>query len=290
MSILATAGVEIAKAVAMYGIGKVYGWIANYMSGGKSANPAASQASDQGGVSNQNGIRSTKLPSGATVEEVDIGPPEFQKNMPAYIEEYMANPEEFKDLTQLMEQRQQVFGDITNNFDQISDLAHKELQEETIPGLAQRFTSLTGGGQRSSGFNRQIARAGSDLKERLAILKPSMDRQDRAEKLQQMQLLQQNAAGRYGQYQDRQQKLRDIISGSYNTVTTPAQPSGWKGVLSGVAQGATLAGTIYGQNKLNNYLNPSAQSTAGQSTFNPGSLNQNYGFAKKPAPFNFGYN
>jgi len=51
------------------------------------------------------------------------------------------------------------------------DLAMKRFQEETIPSIAERFTSMGGsGGQRSSAFQSSLGRAGGDLEAQLAAL------------------------------------------------------------------------------------------------------------------------
>ena len=53
----------------------------------------------------------------------------------------------------------------------IEDLARKRFSEDTIPSLAERFTSMGGeGGQRSSGFESSIGRARADLEAQLAAL------------------------------------------------------------------------------------------------------------------------
>jgi hypothetical protein len=64
---------------------------------------------------------------------------------------------------------QQGFGEVSGTG--IEDLARKRFQEETIPGIAERFTSMGAGGQRSSAFQGALGRAGSDLESQLAALK-----------------------------------------------------------------------------------------------------------------------
>ena len=68
-------------------------------------------------------------------------------------------------LDQLMNQGMQ-----NADFGAIEDRYKKQFSEDTIPGLAERFTSM-GGGQRSSGFQSAIGRAGSDLNSQLAALR-----------------------------------------------------------------------------------------------------------------------
>lgn len=55
-------------------------------------------------------------------------------------------------------------------FEPISDNARRQFQTQTIPGLAERFTSMGGSGQRSSAFQGALGSAGSDLESNLASL------------------------------------------------------------------------------------------------------------------------
>lgn len=52
----------------------------------------------------------------------------------------------------------------------LEDRYKKQFEESTIPGLAERFTSM-GEGQRSSAFEGILGRAGSDLTSQLAALR-----------------------------------------------------------------------------------------------------------------------
>lgn len=58
------------------------------------------------------------------------------------------------------------------SFDPIEKQARTNFQTQTIPGLAERFTSLGGeGGQRSSAFQGALGQAGAGLEQNLAALK-----------------------------------------------------------------------------------------------------------------------
>jgi len=74
-------------------------------------------------------------------------------------------------LNQLLQQGQQ-----NMDFSGVEDLARKRFSEDTIPSIAERFTSM-GGGQRSSAFESSLGRAGSDLEALLAALKPQFGQQ-----------------------------------------------------------------------------------------------------------------
>jgi hypothetical protein len=78
----------------------------------------------------------------------------------------------------LYDPQQQASSDFLNkqgmqnaNFAGIENLARKNFSEQTIPSLAERFTSMGAGAQRSSGFQNAIGRAGSDLESQLAALR-----------------------------------------------------------------------------------------------------------------------
>ena len=266
----------IAGAVAVWGAEKVYNYIANKISGGGQSQQAAQQARGGTKATQSGGVRSITMPSGATVEEYPTGPPEMQKymeeNMPAMIEEYMAKQEDYPDLNQLIQQRKEIFGDPQDEFGPIADQARKDFQEKTIPSLAERFTALTGGGQRSGEFNRQLTAAGGNLDASLAALKSSMGGQQRQEQMRQMELLQQNYSGRANQQQQRQNRIGDLIRGSYGTVATPAQEQG-PGYGAQAMSVLGKAATTYGPDALK-WAYKSYMGGGGEpSAYSPGELN-----------------
>lgn len=58
------------------------------------------------------------------------------------------------------------------------DLARKKFTSETIPGLAERFTAMPGGGgQRSSAFRAALGQAASDLESNLAAQRMNFGRE-----------------------------------------------------------------------------------------------------------------
>jgi hypothetical protein len=56
------------------------------------------------------------------------------------------------------------------NFEPIAQQARTQFQQQTVPGLAERFTSLGGGAQRSSAFQGALGQAGAGLEQGLAAL------------------------------------------------------------------------------------------------------------------------
>jgi len=72
-------------------------------------------------------------------------------------------------------------------FQGLEDQYRKNFAENTVPGLAERFTQA--GGQRSSAFQGAIGRAGSDLNTGLAALKSNYGMQNQGLLNQQLQQL-----------------------------------------------------------------------------------------------------
>jgi len=89
-----------------------------------------------------------------------FGKPAEEKRFQRY------TPEQESALNQLLQQGLQ-----GADFGGIEDIARKRFQEETVPTLAERFTSMGAGGQRSSAFESALGRAGSDLESQLAGLR-----------------------------------------------------------------------------------------------------------------------
>lgn len=89
-----------------------------------------------------------------------MGDPGGQQQFPRF------TPEQQSTMSELLQQGKQ-----NTDFSGIENLARKNFTEQTIPGLAERFTSM-GGGQHSSAFQGALGGAGSDLEAQLAALKP----------------------------------------------------------------------------------------------------------------------
>lgn len=58
----------------------------------------------------------------------------------------------------------------TTGFEPIAQQARTQFQTQTVPGIAERFTALGSGGQRSSAFTGALGQAGAGLEEGLASL------------------------------------------------------------------------------------------------------------------------
>ena len=66
-----------------------------------------------------------------------------------------------------------------SNFEPIAQQARNRFQTQTIPGIAERFTSLGQGAQRSSGFQNSLGQAGAGLEQGLASLQSQHGLQER---------------------------------------------------------------------------------------------------------------
>jgi len=91
----------------------------------------------------------------------------------------------------------------------IEEQARTKFQSQTVPSLAERFTSLGGGAQGSSAFQSALGRAGAGLEQGLAEMRPQLG-------LQQLQ---------YG------------LTPQFESLYRPAQPGLLGGLASGGLQG-----------------------------------------------------
>jgi hypothetical protein len=107
----------------------------------------------------------------------------------------------------------------TPDFGPIEEQAKREFQTQTIPSLAERFTSL-GGGQRSSAFQGALGSAASDLQSQLAALRSKYGLAANEQRLQQAL-----------------PQLQFGLQPRYESVFTPRQPSGISNLFSGISQG-----------------------------------------------------
>lgn len=70
------------------------------------------------------------------------------------------------------------------NFEPIAQQARSQFQRETVPSIAERFSSMgTGGSQRSSAFSNSLASAGTGLEQSLAALRAQYGLQERGQNL-----------------------------------------------------------------------------------------------------------
>lgn len=80
---------------------------------------------------------------------------------------------------------------LSNKFDfsPIEQQARTNFQTKTIPGLAERFSGMGTGGQRSGAFRAAIGNAGSNFEQGLAALKSQYDLQQQGQQQNLLQML-----------------------------------------------------------------------------------------------------
>lgn len=113
-----------------------------------------------------------------------------------------------------------------SNFSGIENQAKQQFNEETIPGLAERFTSMGQGAQNSSAFQGALGRAGAGLQTNLAALRSQYG-------------LQQSQLG---------------LKQPFENVIEPASGGFFGGLMQGGAQGAGQAGSMAAMAKYGMFL------------------------------------
>lgn len=79
-------------------------------------------------------------------------------------------PEQQQSFSQILQMALSGLQNPTEDFEPIAQQAKSEFEQQTIPSLAERFTSMGQGAQRSSGFQQALGRAGAGLSENLASM------------------------------------------------------------------------------------------------------------------------
>jgi hypothetical protein len=124
----------------------------------------------------------------------------------------------------------------------------RQFQEETVPGLANRFASMgSGGSLGSTGFRNQLAREGSNLSTNIAALRGGMQQSAIPQLFNSSQMPFQNIMQMY------QQALGQPVNNQYMPATNPTAPIAGAG-LQGFMQGY---GMNYGKGKNNAGEHPS---------------------------------
>jgi len=69
---------------------------------------------------------------------------------------------------------QDLFSDDPEALERMFAPARREFQEQTVPGIAERFSGLGSGAQSSSAFAQDLSQAGSSLSEKLASMREGL--------------------------------------------------------------------------------------------------------------------
>lgn len=148
-------------------------------------------------------------------------------------------------------QQQSAFSNILSqglgnqDFGAIENRARSQFNSQTVPSLAERFTSM-GGGQRSSAFQGALGNAGAGLEEGLAALRSQHG-------------LQQTSIGLTPQFEN-----------NY----FPSQPGFFEGLSSGFNQGLPSMLGAWGQGAFGGGNKFGGRGGAGQGGINPAQLQQ----------------
>jgi len=193
----------LAGAAIAWTVPKALDWLSRNVFGGgkKKRGGRGSTQAAKGGVTKTGRATTTELPGGDKITELPKYPPGLQKFLteraPEILKKLEAEPEKYPGAKEFVAQQQEIFGpqegyqrtDIPGefqrtelpgvpqeafDFDPIAAQATQQFKGEILPGLAERFTALTGGGQRSGAFARQTTRAGERLAGGLAALRAQM--------------------------------------------------------------------------------------------------------------------
>lgn len=193
----------IGGAAAAWAVPKILKTISNWWTGkGKKGRERRDRRRPT--VSKTGRITTTELPGGDIIHEIDKENPGFAKaveaNKKEILEAVRKSPEKWPGIQDFIGQAQDIFGDLPGyrrtvvpeippeaelkpfDIGPIAAQAMQRFKGEILPGLAERFTALTGGGQRSGAFARQTTRAGERLTGALAELKSREERADALER------------------------------------------------------------------------------------------------------------
>lgn len=117
--------------------------------------------------------------------------------------------------------------------------AMRQFQEQIVPGLAERFSGLGAGAQRSSAFSQALGAAGAGLSENLAALRGQL----------QLGALPQ-ALGYAQQPISNLQGFSQLGFGTQAQGYVPRQTPFWQQLLLGSAGGLSQLGSAFGMKKL----------------------------------------
>lgn len=130
------------------------------------------------------------------------------------------SPEMSQGLEQLFSQGLQGLQNPQAGFQPFADQAINKFNTQTVPGLAERFTSM-GGGQRSSAFQNALGSAGANLNQNLAAMESQYGLQNRAGLLDQLKL---------------------GLTPSFHTIQRPKQAGFLEGLLGPMLGGGSYRG------------------------------------------------
>ena len=133
----------------------------------------------------------------------------------------------------------------TANFGDVKKMYEQNFQQQTVPGIAERFSSLGAGSQRSSAFEQALGTAGAGMNTQLAGMQQMFNQQQRGDEVNRlMQMLQLGVAPQYQYMQE------------------PAQTSSMQTLMGTLGPSLIKAAGKYGIPGLQNWWNQSGTQIA----------------------------
>lgn len=114
-------------------------------------------------TTNLNGIGvPTNIAERSGLQNAAFGTPAYASQIPAFV------PEQGQAFQTILQMALQGLGNTPTSFAPIAQQAREQFGQQTIPSIAERFTSMGGGGGRSSAFGQQLGSAAANLESNLA--------------------------------------------------------------------------------------------------------------------------
>jgi len=161
------------------------------------------------------GIKTHTTAKGTEVTQVPKLDPKMQAQLdallPDLINELQSDQTAFSDFQDLIGETKEAFGSQGDMFAPLEQLATQKFEQQIIPGLAERFTSMGGAGQRSGAFARQATQAGQNLATSLAALKGELGMKQQRNLLDQTQLALKHQALRGSVGESRKARLQQLL-------------------------------------------------------------------------------
>jgi hypothetical protein len=126
------------------------------------------------------------MPNQITTQQIGKGPSFFKGRAAQVGSINKFTPEAQNALSLLTNMGQQNIQNPYSGFEPIEQRARSQFQRNTIPSIAERFTSMGDNALSSGAFASQLGHAGAGLEEALAALRSQYGMQNRAQSLQEL--------------------------------------------------------------------------------------------------------
>ena len=197
--------------------------------------------------------------SGGRLGEILLGSPGAPQQYPRY------SPPQMQFIQSLLPLLSKELGEgQTLDFGPIAEQAQRRFQQQTVPGLAERFTAMTGGRSTSPSLINQLGRAGANLESDLAAQQAQYGLSAQQLKNQRLNML---LGGALQPAYAAENIIREGQPGALQAARAGIDKEGWKRIgdfinslLSGKKAGAPEAALTTGTaSTANTGLNPNAQ-------------------------------